>query len=454
MRQTILMTILVVGSACWVDAQIPQIEREALVALYDITDGPNWTNNTGWAGSAGTECTWVGVTCDGGRVRELFLDSNNLHGNLPPELGNLSALEWLDLSLNRLSGELPPELGNLASMRVLSLSFNRLTGSLPPETGNLTNLISLEISFNRLSGPVPAEIGNLANLGYAALIFNQLSGPIPPELGNLAAIHQLYLQSNRLSGKIPSELTSLTTLHDGFGIDLRFNALHSDDSDLIAFLNTKHDGGDWQSSQTVAPENLSVVWTGDHTVWLSWDPVSYEDPGGYEVILVPTAGGPPGSSVRTASKTEIEIPAPALDPGVSYDFEVISYTLPHPRNHTLVTSDPSEAVMATTSNLGCAQPVITMTWGDPATLSVPGSFDSYLWNTGETTSSIDVSPYETRFYWATVASSGPCQESAMIFVDAGYFFGDGFESGDTSAWQTTTQLSHRRSPTSIRLGSR
>lgn len=255
---------------------------------------------------------------------------------ISPELGNLSALEWLDLSLNRLSGELPPELGNLASMRVLSLSFNRLTGSLPPETGNLTNLISLEISFNRLSGPVPAEIGNLANLGYAALIFNQLSGPIPPELGNLAAIHQLYLQSNRLSGKIPSELTSLTTLHDGFGIDLRFNALHSDDSDLIAFLNTKHDGGDWQSSQTVAPENLSVVWTGDHTVWLSWDPVSYEDPGGYEVIVVPTAGGPrdlqfdrlqnrdrdPGA--RPGPRCELRLRGDLLHPSTP--------TKPHPRH--------------------------------------------------------------------------------------------------------------------------
>ena len=110
--------------------------------------------------------------------------------------------------------------------------------------------------------------------------------------------------------------------------------------------------------------------------------------------------------------------------------------------------------MATTSNLGCAQPVIEMAWGDPTILSAPGSFDSYVWSTAETTPSIDVSPYETTFYWVTVTSPGPCQESAMIFVDAGYFFGDGFESGDTSAWQTTTQLSHRRSPTSIRLGSR
>ena len=43
-------------------AQIPQIERDALVALYNSTDGANWTDNTGWMGAAGTECLWFGVT--------------------------------------------------------------------------------------------------------------------------------------------------------------------------------------------------------------------------------------------------------------------------------------------------------------------------------------------------------------------------------------------------------
>ena len=29
-------------------AQVPQIERDALIALYNSTDGANWTDNTGW----------------------------------------------------------------------------------------------------------------------------------------------------------------------------------------------------------------------------------------------------------------------------------------------------------------------------------------------------------------------------------------------------------------------
>ena len=54
-------------------AQIPQIERDALVALYNSTDGANWTDNTGWMGAAGTECFWFGVTCTSGVVTQLSL---------------------------------------------------------------------------------------------------------------------------------------------------------------------------------------------------------------------------------------------------------------------------------------------------------------------------------------------------------------------------------------------
>lgn len=31
--------------------QIPQTEFDALVELYNATDGPNWTKNTGWNNS-------------------------------------------------------------------------------------------------------------------------------------------------------------------------------------------------------------------------------------------------------------------------------------------------------------------------------------------------------------------------------------------------------------------
>jgi hypothetical protein len=55
-------TLLLITLAGLSYAQVPQIERDALVALYNSTDGANWTDNTGWMGAAGTECLSFGVT--------------------------------------------------------------------------------------------------------------------------------------------------------------------------------------------------------------------------------------------------------------------------------------------------------------------------------------------------------------------------------------------------------
>ncbi|CAM9533498.1 unnamed protein product, partial [Hapterophycus canaliculatus] len=57
-----------------------QTDRDALLALYDATDGPKWTNNTSWNTDADLS-EWHGVKLNGeGRVAELSLDENNLRG--------------------------------------------------------------------------------------------------------------------------------------------------------------------------------------------------------------------------------------------------------------------------------------------------------------------------------------------------------------------------------------
>ena len=64
------------------------------------------------------------------------------------------------------------------------LNSNQLTGSIPPEIGNLTNLTHLYLRDNQLTGIIPPEIGNLTNLILLSLINNQLTGLIPDEICN------------------------------------------------------------------------------------------------------------------------------------------------------------------------------------------------------------------------------------------------------------------------------
>lgn len=91
-------------------------ERAALIALYEATDGPNWTHRDGWLGAPGTECSWYGVLCsmadEPGRLSVVFLHlrHNGLRGRLPADLSNLSSLEVLQLDGNQVAGPLAQRL--------------------------------------------------------------------------------------------------------------------------------------------------------------------------------------------------------------------------------------------------------------------------------------------------------------------------------------------------------
>ena len=169
--------------ACAAVTGIPVAECEVLAALYNETNGPNWTDNTGWL-ETNTPCNWFGVICSDGQVGEIDVRSNGLVGPIPAELGNLSNLHVLRLG-SQLTGTIPPELGNLSNLSFLGLGNNQLTGTIPPELGNLSNLNQLALAQNQLTGPVPPELGNLSSLDRFLLHRNQLEGLVPFSVANL-----------------------------------------------------------------------------------------------------------------------------------------------------------------------------------------------------------------------------------------------------------------------------
>ncbi|MCE2441541.1 MAG: leucine-rich repeat domain-containing protein [Candidatus Latescibacteria bacterium] len=205
-----------------------QTDKDALVALYNATDGANWDTNTNWNSSAAID-TWYGVRTDAaGRVDSLNLRNNSLSGSIPAELGDLTNLKYLALNNNSLSGSIPAELGDLTNLRELYLHENNLTGPIPAELGNLTKLETLDLRDNKenrnggLTGSIPAELGDLTNLKELNLFNNSLTGSIPAELGDLTNLNRLVLNSNALTGSIPAELGDLDSLKH---LDLSDNSL-------------------------------------------------------------------------------------------------------------------------------------------------------------------------------------------------------------------------------------
>ena len=86
----------------------------------------------------------------------------------------LDMMSALDLSFNNLSGEIPPELGQLSSIHGLNLSYNQLTGSIPKSFSNLTQFQSLDLSHNNLSGEIPSVLINLNSLEVFNVAYNNL----------------------------------------------------------------------------------------------------------------------------------------------------------------------------------------------------------------------------------------------------------------------------------------
>lgn len=87
-------------------------------------------------------------------------------GEISPQLLNLDCIEHLDLGTNLLqgpSGRIPEFLGSMKSLRYLSLSNIPFTGVVPPQLGNLSRLEHLDLSY--LVGTHLTDLSWLSHLG-------------------------------------------------------------------------------------------------------------------------------------------------------------------------------------------------------------------------------------------------------------------------------------------------
>ncbi|KAE7996151.1 hypothetical protein FH972_000898 [Carpinus fangiana] len=145
----------------------------------------------------------------------LDLHSNQLQGQL---LAFPEHATYLDFSRNNFSSVTPPSIGNFTSF--LSLSSNKFYGSIPESICNATSLRLLDLSNNSLSGMVPRCLFKMSKFQYdwdqglrvLSLRKNNLIGAISDSFPRNCSLQTLNLNDNQLEGKLPKSLARCTSL--------------------------------------------------------------------------------------------------------------------------------------------------------------------------------------------------------------------------------------------------
>ena len=220
-----VITIRREGAAQELTVEISQIGalmegslERSLIALYNATDGDNWTgtiwntykerdipSNENWCSDkplwewAGVKPTSTMSDNDGSNVRyngtddkwSLEINSEAFYRKagpyeVPEEFWqNISCYFSLDLNCNNLKGTIPDEFWNI-NFREIDLYGNpRLEGRLGDGFYNMTDLGSFSISGTKIKGTLSSDIIKLTNLYSFDISYCEFEGTIPEEFGML-----------------------------------------------------------------------------------------------------------------------------------------------------------------------------------------------------------------------------------------------------------------------------
>jgi len=152
-------------------SKMPQeniLERFVMVLFYFSTAGKDWYNRFEFLTQQHL-CDWAGDSANvircaykDRKVTDLGIPQNGMSGEIPTEIGYLTALTRIYLSINQLSGTIPSELFALTNLGQLYLDSNKLRGEIPTEISQLSGLTTLKLNGNDLNGDL-TEVCSLAD---------------------------------------------------------------------------------------------------------------------------------------------------------------------------------------------------------------------------------------------------------------------------------------------------
>jgi hypothetical protein len=111
----------------------------------------------------------------------LWLDSNDIRGTIPDEIGHLSGIASLSITNATLTGSIPDSMGDLTGLRRLWLYSNKLTGTIPTALAALPELEVLELHHNDLTGAMPPDV--CTTIAKAEYEYKALTADCKQEVG-------------------------------------------------------------------------------------------------------------------------------------------------------------------------------------------------------------------------------------------------------------------------------
>ncbi|XP_061955006.1 receptor-like protein 7 [Populus nigra] len=143
-------------------------------------------------------------------IYEYDVLNNELNGEIPEGICNLSSLSVLELSNNNLSGKLPQCLGNKGSTAtVLNLRNNSFSGDIPETFTSGCSLRVVDFSQNKLEGKIPKSLAKCTKLEILNLEQNRINDVFPTWLGILPDLKVMILRSNGFYGVIGNPKTNI-----------------------------------------------------------------------------------------------------------------------------------------------------------------------------------------------------------------------------------------------------
>ncbi|KAJ4845066.1 hypothetical protein Tsubulata_018281 [Turnera subulata] len=135
-------------------------------------------------------------------LEELFLDGTTLPRSILLNIGALSSLKIVSLRGCTLNGTLP-DVGwcELRKLEQLYLSTNELVGELPACLRNLSSLIVMDLSYNQFKGNIASSpLVDLTSLQYVSFSYNQFRVPASfASFSNHSNLKLISCDNNELS---------------------------------------------------------------------------------------------------------------------------------------------------------------------------------------------------------------------------------------------------------------